>query len=176
VGRCVRHVAQASVVAVLLAIFAATPAQATPIVAATVTPGGTLFHYAYAITFDPLDDEVALFTINVLPNDLTLVNRLAPAGFTTQYDPGLGLITFLPDLLGTFPLSGTLAGFSFDSAHTPRATTFVATSIFGDELIGPTAGPLGDVVPEPATWVLLAIGMGALAGRRVIRRPIRSRD
>jgi hypothetical protein len=157
-------------VAFLVAV-GAVPAQATPIVAATVTPIGDLFRYDYLITFDPLDDEIAILTVNGLAGDATLVNEVAPAGFDTDYDFGLGLISFFPLVGSTFPTIGTLSGFGFDTARRSASTTFDALTIFGDTLSGPATGPLGPAspIPEPATGVLLTIGLSAL-GRRLLRK------
>jgi hypothetical protein len=162
--------------AVLLCVFAAAPAQATPIVVATVTPVGPSFHYDYAITFSPLDEEIALLTINLLPGD-TLSNQTAPAGFFMSYDSGLGFLDLLPAL--SFPAFGTLSGFAFDSPRRPLPTTFDAlTAISGSVLSGPTTGALGPAspIPEPVTSVLVAIGLGALGGRRAIRKHIGARS
>jgi hypothetical protein len=152
-------------------VFAAVPAEATPIVTATVTPTGSLFHYSYAITFNPTDPEIVDLTINLLPGD-TLTNRTAPVGFQMSYDSGLGLLDLLPGLAGSFPLSGTLSGFAFDSPRRPLLTTFDALTILGGTLSGPTTGPLGPAspIPEPVTGVLMAIGLGALGGRRAIQK------
>ena len=61
--------------ALILAALVPAPAQATPIVAATVTPAGSLFHYDYTVTFNPLDDEIALLTIVVAPGTPTSTPR-----------------------------------------------------------------------------------------------------
>jgi hypothetical protein len=178
VSRWLGHVTQIALVAAILGMFAAARAEATPIVVATVTPVGSIFHYDYEITFDPSDNEIAILTVNTLPNDVTLVNLVAPVNYSALYSSagGQGFLDFFP--LVSFPTSGTLAGFAFDSAHAPVATTFDALTIFKDgtfagTLSGPTNGPLGPVagpnVPEPATGLLLAIGLGALAGRRAFR-------
>lgn len=154
----------------LVLVLLAAPAQATPIVTATVTPAGFLFHYEYSITFNALDDEVAVLTVIVPAGDATLDSTLvAPAGFLASYDPGLGFLDFLPVV--SFPGAGTLSGFAFNSARSAAATTFQALTIFGGTLGGPTTGPLGppSPIPEPATGALLAVGLAAVA-RRMARR------
>ena len=157
--------------AVFLGVSAVVPAEATPIVTTTVTPTGSLFHYSYAITFTALDPEIAVLTINLLPND-TLTNRTTPAGFLMSYDPGFGFLDLLPGLAGNFPTTGMLSGFAFDSPRRPLPTTFDALTILGGTLSGSATGPLGPAspVPEPVTGVLMAIGLGALGGRRAIQK------
>lgn len=168
--RVIARLAQVVGIAALLVFLGAVPAEGTPIVVATVTPTGPLFHYDYSITFNPLDDEIAILTITAVPGDL-LVNEVAPAGFDTDYDVGFGLISFFPLLGGAFPTVGTLSGFGFDSPRRSAPTTFDALTILGDILSGPTTGPVGPAspIPEPATGVLVAVGLGAL-GRRVLRK------
>lgn len=159
--------------AVVLSVLGSAPVQATPVVVATVTPVGALFHYDYEITFDPLDEEVAILTINVLAGDAVLdATLVAPASTLASYDIGLGFLDLLPIL--SFPLS--ISGLEFDSPHAPGATTFDALTIFGNTLSGDTTGPVGadaTAVPEPATCVLVAIGLGALRARRTIRNRTR---
>jgi hypothetical protein len=164
----------------LFVLAAAAPATATSISVATSFSMG-LFHYDYTLTFDPMDpsdDDVLVIDVNVLPGDATFQKTGMPMGFDFFYDGGLGLITFLPDL--AFPTGGDVGLFSFDSARSPAPTTFTAFTF--DSLIDPiafppltgqTMGPIGpaqEVIPEPATIALLTIGLGALGGRRAIRR------
>ncbi len=155
---------------VLVLVLLAAPAQATPIVTATVTPAGSLFHYEYSIEFSPLDDEVAVLTVIVTAGDPDISPTLvAPAGYLASYDSLLGLLDFLPVV--SFPGAGTVTGFAFNSAHQVGPTTFEALTIFGGSLSGPTTGPLGPAtpIPEPATGALLAVGLAAVA-RRMARR------
>lgn len=166
---------QIFVLAVALSVLGSAPVQGTPVVVATVTPVGPLFHYDYEITFDALDPEIAVLTINLLPGDAVLdATLVAPPLFLASYDIGLGFLDLLPVL--SFPPFGTLSGFAFDSARAPAATTFDALTIFGGTLSGDTRGPVGadaTAVPEPATCVLVAIGLGALRARRTIRNRTR---
>lgn len=162
----VPRLAKATGIVTVAGLLVAGPAQAAPIVAATVTPAGELFHYDYSITFDPLDDEIVLLDLNVLPSDLNLnATVAAPAGYSASYDMVLGILHLSPDFF--FPLAGTLSGFVFESAYAPAQTTFSALTINGATLTGSTSGPLGPAttVPEPGTGVLLTIGLLAIRRR-----------
>jgi hypothetical protein len=155
----------------VFSVFTSVAVHAAPILAATVTPAGTLFHYDYAITFNPADDEIAILTVSLLAGD-TLTALTAPAGYAISYDSGLGLLDFLPGLGGTFPLAGTLGGFAFNSPHSAAPTTFEALTTQFDFLTGNTTGPLGPVtpVPEPVAGVLVSIGLAVLGRRRALQR------
>jgi hypothetical protein len=152
----------------------AASAGATPLLVATVTPAGPLFHYDYAITFNPADDEIALVTVTLVPGD-TLTALTAPAGFQTSFDAGLGLLDLLPALGNTFPLTGTLSGFAFNSPRSVAPTSFTALTINFDSLNGATTGPVGPIpVPEPVAGVLLSLGLAVLGRHRIVQR--RKRD
>ena len=58
--KVVRRWIQVFGMACAVGLASSAPAQATPIVTATVTPTGSLFHYDYSITFNPVDDQVTL--------------------------------------------------------------------------------------------------------------------
>lgn len=162
------RIARIAFVALCISLFVAAPARGTPILVPTVTPAGPGLHYNYSITFNPSDGQIALLTVNVLANDASLTNLVAPAGFLLLYSSaaGQGFLDFLP--IVNFPLTGTLSGFQFDSLRAPGPTTFDGLTTAGAPVGGVTTGPVGPTVPEPATWVLLTIGIGALGGRRLL--------
>lgn len=147
-------------------LIVASAARAALIVTPTVTPMGALFRYDYTITNDPPTpgEDVALVDITVLPDDATLTNFFAPAGFQTVYDSGLGLVSFLPDFASPslFEVGTSISGFGFDSPRRPQASTFDALTILGNTVSGLTQAPIGTVIPEPSAFHLLLAGLGVM--------------
>jgi hypothetical protein len=140
-------------------------ARADVTVDALVTPlAGGLFHYKFSITNDSLAD-LFLVTITDAPlGEQRITDTLsAPQGFLASYDPGLGLLDFLGDSTPNFPI-GKTDGFAFDSAFGP-SVNFTSFEAF-TEAIFPDPAATGDVrativkvVPEPASLLLLAMGL-----------------
>jgi hypothetical protein len=147
----------------------ATAAQIT--VAPTVTPIAGGYEYAYTITNNTPDDP---FIIDIpVPADPTAISNLtAPAGFTSAFDSGLGLVSFLADT-NNFT-STPQSGFFFDSPDAPGSVMFQATVLSastGDlyTISGPTTAP----VPEPASIALCLLPVVVWF---LIRRPGRHRS
>lgn len=135
---------------------------ATLMVDATVQSlGGGLFHYDYSITNTMQD--VSIVSITDAPTqDVTITNTLAaPTGFLASYDPNLGIVDFLENT-NLFGMGTTVNHFQFDSAFGPDAglfSTFTALTTDGLTLTGAVQT---QVVPEPGTLVLLALGLSML--------------
>ena len=166
-----------SISAVVLLVFAASSrTDAAPIVTPTVTINAGVAHYDYSITNDlvgPFDDFV-IVTINVASGNDIVTNLFAPAGFQASYDDGVAQVSFLADFLSpsVFPIGTTLSGFGFDSTYLPAASTFEILTLGGELIIGPTQAPLvaPTAIPEPATSLVLTLGLGMLGARRAARR------
>ena len=157
-----------------IVLFLATAVFATAsqiVVAPTVTPIAGGYEYAYTITNNTPDDPF-LIDIPVPEDPSAVTNLMAPAGFTSAFDPGLGLVSFLEDT--SFFTSTPQSGFSFDSPDAPGLATFQATVLSSSTfdlytISGSTTAP----VPEPAfLWLLILPLLACL----LIRRPGRSRS
>ena len=130
------------------------------VVAPTVTPIAGGYEYSYTITNNTPDDP---FLIDIpVPTDPTAISGLtAPAGFTSAFDSGLGLVSFLEDS-SNFTATPE-SGFSFDSPDAPGAVSFQATVLSSTTggiytISGPTIAPTP--TPEPAylsLWLLLPV-------------------
>ena len=140
-------------------------AHAQVTVSETLTSAGSLFQYNYVIANNTPDD-IFILTLGNLPTGPNAVQNLAfPAGFQATYDPGLNLVSFLPDLgsNSVFGAGTTLGGFSFQSPYLPVGTTFDTLSL--------TSEITGNVTPEPGAFPLLCGLLGAgLAFRRVSKK------
>ena len=139
---------------------------ATITVTPTVTTVGALFKYSYSISNTGSDDS---FLIDI-PVSGPITNLKTPAGFTSAFDSGLDLVSFLENtsMFGPTPVSG----FSFQSPFAPSPVLFQATLLSnttGDlyTLSGPTQSP----VPEPGYFpLLLLMGTACLITIRGRRR------
>jgi hypothetical protein len=144
-------------------------AASTVVVSPTVTPIAGGYEYAYTITNNTPDDPF-IIDIPVLADPSAIFDLTAPSGFTSAFDSGLGLVSFLEDSSNF--TSTPQSGFSFDSAFAPGAVTFQATVLSSTTggiytISGPTLGP-NAAVPEPAyvsLW-LLATFAGLVIYRR----------
>lgn len=151
--------------------FAAGSARAQVLVSPTFTFTGSAYHYSYAVT-NLSSDDLPIIDLNGLPLDPTAATNLsAPTGYQISFDPGVGILSFLPGLANgqTFGAGSTVSDFSFDSAFAPAAVSFDTT---GDPTspAGTTLGPAGAPVPEASTFVSLGIGLSLLAFAVVRRR------
>jgi hypothetical protein len=158
----------------LCVLMASGVSHASLMVDATVAPiGGGLFHYEFSITNTSFVD-LLFVTITDAPlgDGLITSTRTAPGGFKTEYDSGLGLIDFLADTTPEFPI-GTTSGFSFDSAFGPvgNFTTFEAFTLASFPSPEVAGNVQTNVIPEPGTIAMLAIGLCvfALVARRKYR-------
>ncbi len=138
----------------------------------TITQAGSLFTYNYSITnFTPAD--LTIVNISGLPLEAdTATNLMAPAGFQTTFDPGVGIMSFSPTLNSTqaFSAGSTISGFSFSSIFSPSTVSFDTLDVDGNTSTGTTLGPAGAPVPEASTFVSLGIGLSALTFIAVRRR------
>ncbi len=140
------------------------------VVAPSVTPIAGGYEYAYTITNNTPDDP---FIIDIpVPADPTAISNLtAPAGFTSAFDSGLGLVSFLEDT-NNFT-STPQSGFFFDSPDAPGSVMFQATVLSASSgdlytISGPTSAP----VPEPASMVLCLLPAGVWFLIRRLGRPL----
>jgi hypothetical protein len=140
----------------------------------TVTPdvtlGNGLYHYDYTVANNGTTDLLDV-AIDVAAMPDAIQNLMAPDGFQTSFDSGLGIVDFLADS-HTFTAGGSLSGFAFDSPFGPTDSTFTTLDVNGDTFTGATAAPTG--VPEPGGVALLGAaattGIVALRRRRAARR------
>ena len=132
----------------------------------TVTPtvtniGGGMYNYSYSISYTGVDDAF-LIDIGAPAVAGAVTNIMTPSGFTSQFDSGLGLVSFLENT-SSFVSTAT-SGFSFNSPDAPGADAFTATILslsLGSTytMTGATTGPgLGSTLaPEPSFLYLLAV-------------------
>ncbi len=159
-------------VAAVVTAAAATAASVT--VNPTVTPISGGYNYSYTISetiTDATTDDVFLIDIPVAPDPAAVTNLMAPAGFTTAFDSGLGLVSFLENT--SFFSSTPEGGFSFDSTYKPGTVTFEASvlstanaNIYTVSGLTTSAAP----VPEPSYTGLFVCLAPAILLYRQFRR------
>lgn len=115
--------------AVVALITASVTSAASVTVTPTVTPVAGGYNYSYTIsetiTNTTGGDDVFLIDIPVYASPSAVTDLTAPAGFTTAFDSGLGIVSFLEN---TSNFSSTpLGGFSFDSPIGPGSVMFDAS-------------------------------------------------
>lgn len=138
-----------------------------------------LYAFQFDLTFDP-----ALLAATAVAEGPFLLN-----GGSTFFIPGVidnlggSIVSTADTLLGSVPGvtgSGTLATFSFDALVPGTSPIFLANVFLLDSSLNPIDFSVSDgsvnivdvnVVPEPATWLLLGSGIGGFAFvRRRLRR------
>jgi hypothetical protein len=135
--------------------------RADVFVDATVSPiGGGAYHYEFAVSNTGPEDALVVALNDAPPGDLMIKPSLvAPAGFLSSYDSGIGFVDFLADT-DLFATGTTVSGFSFDSLGSPPTylTTFEGLTINGNSFSGRIR-----YVPEAGNTLILAgISLGAL--------------
>ena len=147
--------------------FAFSTVHATLIVNVIVTPiNGGLFNYDFSIINNETEDiSIVSITDAPLGDPIIDTTLVAPAGFITNYDPGLGVVDFLEDT-ELFGIGTTENGFTFASASGPANNfmAFEALTVNGSFISGQVQKDIRPdaVVPEPGTMILLACGLGCL--------------
>jgi len=157
----------------LLAVGLSAPSQALQIDALVADNGGS-FHYDISVlNDDPIVGLVDVFISDVPLGDALITASLTgPTGFATSHDTGLGLIDFLADGAGLFPV-GLTESFGFDSLSGPAGAfmSFGALNLDGDLFSGTINTRLVRAVPAPGVLTLFALGLGILWQRRAKRQP-----
>lgn len=163
--------------AVVAVLGCSSPSTAAVIVAASIVPQGNSYHYEFTVTNQELVDIVLVSLPDAPLFDPLIAPSLSvPPGFLGSYDAGLGYVDFLEGV-ESFTAGSTHGPFSFVSLSAPGAVfaRFEVLTAVGDLLTGCVLydDRCLDVtpVPEPPTWMLLALGSalvawGAIRGRR----------
>ena len=160
----------------LSALFSASAAHAQVSITPIITQTGSLYNYSYSIT-NFTNTDLAIINISGLPLESdTAANLMAPAGFQTTFDPGVGILSFLPgsEPNQQFSAGSTLAGFSFDSVFAPATVSYDTLDVSGGTTTGTTMGPAGAPVPEASTLISLGMGLSVLAFAVARRRRVTS--
>jgi len=166
--RSAKLLSLASALLTALALPGAAHAQLTLTPTITNLAGG-LFRYEYSVNNTSLFDFSAI-SIAVIAAPETVQSLVAPTDFNAFFDPGLGQVDFVEDLQD-FNAGTTIAGFAFNSPFAPQSSPFTALRL--DESGNPVtfAGTvLAPAIPEPATALLLAIGLAGITVMRIRRR------
>ncbi len=158
--------------AALIAVAGASATTVTVSPSVTKIPGGYNYSYTISETITAATgDDVFLIDIPVVADPSAVTDLTAPAGFTTAFDSGLGLVSFLEDT-SSFD-STPLGGFSFDSPFSPGTVAFdasVLSSTTGDiyDVSGVTTSPAPS--PEPSYAFLFVCLAPAILLYRQVRR------
>ena len=136
-----------------------------PIVQPTVVnQGNGVYTYSYELG-NPIVSGESVFDFGLFFSGMP-ANVIAPNGWSAIY--GLGFIDWMSqDFLTDLLPGNSLNGFSFESDLGPGSITFISlgadilTGDVGTPYFGDTVGPVS-VVPEPASIVLISIGLFAL--------------
>ncbi len=159
--------AHISGIALLLTLALMRSADAQVIVTPTVNFSDGLYHYNYSISNSTAND-VFIVDITVPINLPSVVQNLsAPAGFQSQFDSTLGLVSFLED---TSVFSATpVNGFIFDSPLAPGPAPFNTTFVTPGGQTGTGSGRTSaPATPEPGS--LAVIGALGASGLLALRR------
>jgi hypothetical protein len=184
---------QGLAVAALYTLVSAAQAQTAPVVSLVATPNPVAVGGAVSVDVmisDVVDLYAYQFTLSFDPAVLQATGgtegSFLAAGGTTFYVPGtpdntLGTVSFtVGTLLGMLPGvsgSGTLATLSFDALALGDSVLSLSDVVLLDselaDLPFQATGTSVQVVPEPATWLLMGLGLAGVAGlarRRSARR------
>lgn len=137
---------------------------------ATPLSGGSYSYNASVSNTGPKD--VAIVSLIDAPlNDGSIAPSLvAPAGFSANYDPGLGFLDLLADV--SFGAGTTVSGFSFESLTAPMAAfnLFEALTVDGDLISGRVRYPTTHVPDTGNSLATLALGLAVVgvARRRTV--------
>ena len=167
----------AAALAAAATLFA--PLAQAVVINSVYTPAGAgAWLVDLTLVFDGSPSSISNFTVD-FPSFSNLVLVASPSTWDTllvQPDPALPDAGFL-DSLALTPAAaltgGSLGGFrvSFTTTGTPGALPFVIS----DASFSPIASGMtvATVVPEPAAWLLMALGLGSVAAAAARSRAAR---
>ncbi len=155
-----------AVAALMVALLAAAPAQADPIITPTVTSSGGVYTYQYDV-LNVGTDAIYDFMVEFdgwpfdWPSGTPEIN--SPIGW--DWMAGEGWVEWMSlDAAVDIAPGVSLGGFEFKSLLGPGpadATTIDSGGVYS----GPTTGPDAPI-PEPATLLLLGAGVAGVLARR----------
>ena len=164
--------AAAAAAAAAAATLFAPLSQATVINSVYTPLGGSTWLVDFTLVFDGSPSSITNFTVD-FPSFSNLVLVASPATWDTllvQPDAGIPDPGYL-DSLALTPAAaltaGSLGGFQvqFTFAGTPGPLPFVIS----DATFTPVFAGVTTVVPEPAAWLMFALGLAGMAVRRGMR-------